>query len=505
MIKSIMSFLLISLSFFSLQAAGELQLLMSSRINVEDENDYQNQSCDSYRFDGKILFDNPNQLALFQNQAYRLGFDFTAFLENKQFDPTNYSAVGLRMDVYPREKKTYKVRALSNANNKVIIDLNIFGKVGEVDTIRVQLWGKGDVPLVEAIFPFQVYDASGDFSGMAVLPYMIQIEPAYMILTDVNNTNNFIQQEASLGNDPLIVKRGKTYNFEFEIEKHVNVEGEEYVVIADKDNNYGYTIRYSWDQPLQFRKSSNGFSGRITMNPDKNTRPKKPLWVNGDMTSLLPEKGKRTVQYLKFYQNDPKQNKKYTDQATRNNRIISQRKSMASLANKSFIANFQQSDLKSIEKISPKSANLKTELLKGAEFVVVAPKKNILQMEKVNTRYYFEKNGKMKPQLMVPMQKYQFITQPEVAPQTQPSNPPKRKHSNLKIQKTEQVQKNNTKINSKASVRSQSRPTMENATISSGRSDTGKSNGLHTLYIEACRETDYLDCRPFQITIKLVD
>ena len=130
------------------------------------------------------------------------------------------------------------------------------------------------------------------------------------------------------------------------------------------------------------------------------------------MTSLMPDKGKRTVQYLKFYQNDPNQNKVYADLRNQNLRVINQRKRLASVANARYITNFQETDIKNIEKISPKSANLKVELLKGSSFVVVEPEKNILQMDKIKTQYFLENNGNIKPQLMVPMQRMQMVTPP---------------------------------------------------------------------------------------------
>ena len=72
MLKSILPCLLFVCFLATANSAGELQLLMSSKINVDDINDHQFQDCDTYLFQKELLFDNPNQLALFQNQAYRL-------------------------------------------------------------------------------------------------------------------------------------------------------------------------------------------------------------------------------------------------------------------------------------------------------------------------------------------------------------------------------------------------------------------------------------------------
>ncbi len=508
MLKSLLPFLVFIFALAPLRAAGELQLLMSSKIKVDDINDHQSQSCETYLFQGKLLFDNPNQLALFQNQAYRLGFEFTAFINNQQLTAMGIGESGLRIDVSTREKPSYKVRAVSQSNGKVIIDLNIFGEIEQVDTLHLQLWGPNKEVLAEAIYPFQVYDASGDFSGMAVVPYMLQIEPAYVILSETNNPNNFIQQEASYGGEPVLLKKGKSYNFEFEIEKHINIDGQEYVVIVDQNNQYGYHIRYSWDQPLAFKNKDNGFSGSLITKTDSRTRPNIPLWANGDMTSLLPGKGKRTIQYLKFYQNDPKQNKVYADLRNQNMRVINQRKNLATVANTKYISNFQQSDAKYIEKITPKSANLKTELLKGSSFIVVAPKKNIVQMESVKTRYSLENNGNVKPQLMIPMQKMQVVTPPPN--KTNTDNRTIRDHrtnGKTKPQSNNSVQRATPRVNKTTGRKVPSKVQQQQYVIATDalRGTPNNTNGIHTLYIEACRETDYLNCRPFQIQIKLVD
>ncbi len=505
MLKSILPCLLFVCFLATANSAGELQLLMSSKINVDDINDHQFQDCDTYLFQKELLFDNPNQLALFQNQAYRLGFEFTAFINNNQLTANDIGESGIRVDVSPREKSTYKIRAVSQSGGKVMIDLNIYGEIEDTDTLRVQLWGNNSEVIAEAIFPFQVYDASGDFSGMAVVPFMLQVEPAYVILSDANNPNNFIQREAGMGGEPILLKKSKEYKFEFELEKHVNIDGQEYVVIVDENNQYGYHIRYSWDQPLDFKNQNNGFSGTLITKKDGRTRPNIPLWVNGDMTSLMPDKGKRTVQYLKFYQNDPNQNKVYADLRNQNLRVINQRKRLASVANARYITNFQETDIKNIEKISPKSANLKVELLKGSSFVVVEPEKNILQMDKIKTQYFLENNGNIKPQLMVPMQRMQMVTPPQ--------NKVDSGNKNIRYQRSTSKAKANSsatiskaEINRDALKKVKPKAQEQQYSIANGSfQDRTTGASIHTLYIEACTDTDYLNCRPFQIQIKLVD
>ena len=114
-------------------------------------------------------------------------------------------ALGL-MSAHEKNRLT-RSRAVSQSGGKVMIDLNIYGEIEDTDTLRVQLWGNNSEVIAEAIFPFQVYDASGDFSGMAVVPFMLQVEPAYVILSDANNPNNFIQREAGMGGEPILLKK----------------------------------------------------------------------------------------------------------------------------------------------------------------------------------------------------------------------------------------------------------------------------------------------------------
>lgn len=274
----LLSFL--SLLMFPGLIGQDLKQTMTSRLDVVDDKDWQTIDSDTYLFGDEVLHDNPNSIRMFPDGFYRFRFRFTYFGDkNNTVTAKNYLSKRYSLQVPSSEENNYRVTAVSPSADSVSIYVVALGQASTVDTFRIQLIDERGNRLSEVIYPFEIMEDDPDATTFAALPMIIQdMTPLYVTMVDVNNPKNRIERQL-LPNmpDTINIDAKDAYKMMLEIEQTIYIENKSYVLVADHENDYGYTVSYEWlGQGLREKPiDKNGMQQYITAVPGK-TNPSYP-------------------------------------------------------------------------------------------------------------------------------------------------------------------------------------------------------------------------------------
>ncbi|PHN05853.1 hypothetical protein [Flavilitoribacter nigricans] len=326
------------LLMFSLQMAAvaqELEQLISSKVEIIDQQDRQFLDCNTYRFGDEVLYDNPNLIRLYENEAYRFDLNFSYFAGNSVINPRNYLDKFYSVKIPESVRENYRITAITPKGDNVSIYAIATGQAGNQDTFRIQLFDDKAELLADAIYPFQVREDVPGATETAFLPMKMEYKPIFVRFEDVNNPNNRIERQLlPFSPDTINLDAREAFNFITEIEEEVQLGSQSYVLVANHENNYGYQVSFEWqgkslrDKPA----SKNGMKAYLTTVPGRD-RPTAPTL---DLTAImasdlkmsgLDRQGKRIQQEFIFVEPNTKLNKVYqTDYIRKHPELIRERK-----------------------------------------------------------------------------------------------------------------------------------------------------------------------------------
>lgn len=302
--------------------AQELQQLISSKLEVNHEQDYQMLGSNTYRLDGEMLYQTPNTIRLFENNAYRFDIGFSYFTDKEIINADNYHSRAIGLLAPNTSTAQYRIRDIDPADGIISVEAIAIGQAGTQDTLTLELWDKNSSTLLaDLIYPIEVHTLDPSANTTAYLPMEMRYQPLFVTLEDVNNPNNRIERQLlPFFPDTINVDAKDVFNLLTEIEQEVYLDGEAYVLVADHEKNYGYRAEFNWEgQGLRYKPASdNQLKSYLTVVPGRD-RPSviRPLDLEKMMAADLRKaglnrKGSRIQQQIKFVMPKGEVKKVYT-------------------------------------------------------------------------------------------------------------------------------------------------------------------------------------------------
>ena len=290
--------------------AQDLEQVISSKLVVNDEEDFQILGSNTYRLSGQNLYQTPNTIRLFENNAYRFDISFSYFADKMIIDADNYRSRACDLRVPGGTAAKYMVRDIDPKDGIISVHASTIGRAGTKDTLWLQLLDKNTAKmLAEVIFPIEIQRNDPSANTTAFLPMEMRYQPLFITLEDVDNSNNRIERQLlPFFPDTINVDANDVFNLLLEVEQEVYINDQAYVLVADSEKDYGYQARIKWEgQSLRYKPaSSNQLKSYLTVAPGRDrpgaiTPPdmKKLLAANLQKAGLT-RKGSRVKQQLNF-------------------------------------------------------------------------------------------------------------------------------------------------------------------------------------------------------------
>lgn len=269
------------LSTVILLQAQELEQLISSKLIVNHEQDYQTLGSNTYQLDGQMLYQTPNTIRLFENNAYRFDIGFSYFGNKEIIDADNYHSLSIALLAPNTSTAQYRIRDIDPADGIISVEAIAIGQAGTQDTLTLELWDKNtSTVMADVIYPIEVHSLDPSANTTAYLPMEMRYQPLFVTLEDINNPNNRIERQLlPFFPDTINVDAKDVFNLLTEVEQEVYLDGEAYVLVADHEKNYGYQAEFNWEgQGLRYKPASdNKLKSYLTVVPGRDrptvTRP----------------------------------------------------------------------------------------------------------------------------------------------------------------------------------------------------------------------------------------
>jgi hypothetical protein len=269
--------------------AQELEQLISSKLKVNNEQDFQIMGSNTYRLNGKLLYQTPNTVRLFENNAYRFDINFSYFGDKVIIDADNYTSRACGLQAPATSSAQYRIRDIDPNDGIVSVEAIAIGQAGTKDTLNLQLWDKNtDKMLADVIFPIEVQADDPSTNTTAYLPMEMRYQPLFITLEDIDNPNNRVERQLlPFFPDTINVDAKDVFNLLTEIEQEVYLNDQAYILVADYEKDYGYQANFAWEgQGLQYKPASdNQLKSYLTVVPGRD----RPVVSTPNMEKLLAD------------------------------------------------------------------------------------------------------------------------------------------------------------------------------------------------------------------------
>ena len=257
-------------------SAEEFSLLLTSQLRVAGVPATSFFDHEIYMIDNVPYPSSLERMRMEEQETYEFEFEFAYFAGNEMIDCNNFIGKGYQLFVSPSKEGTFQKKGGMQGSFRNIFFLDATEKVNTEDTLFIELYDRNKNLAFSAFFPLEILPKPDPLAGGTQVIIKNQIFkniPAVARLSERDNPLNMTQSmlNGSFIPDTILLKAGKTYNLDLELEKWIptgqNEEGISIVVNAEK--HYGFKVNYEWtDGALALRKTNrNGLSATITTVP----------------------------------------------------------------------------------------------------------------------------------------------------------------------------------------------------------------------------------------------